>query len=299
VKTLLKLFQNIYTKKQKNNICIIGLTKRNSTDISLIETAKTLFDSVLFIPITSIHLEIIGKKIIPMYRNSELTGFNTVLVRVPQKYYSLAAIIIDTIPSTFKAQTTNTFKYASNKVLMFKRLDRLGINIPKISFITDVKSFQYSLEKIKFPIIIQNPVEKNKKAIANNKREAKDIIETFQTFNQMLMLEEKEKKGKKASVYISGNKIVSCLCKNKEVDITKDMEQSALDACKALETNYARVDLIGNKVIDVDVSPSLKNIKKNRKQISDEMLENIEHISKIRRSGIATKVIDDILSAFD
>ena len=288
----------MHTTSQKNSICIIGSQRRNYTDIHMIKNAKKYFDSVFFIPIKAIRLEMIGDKLTPKYRDINIEDFGTIIMRIPQRYYDLAAVILDSLAGVTKIQSAESFRTVSNKVLMFKKLAKEGIKIPKICFITDPKSSQYALRKLNFPILVQNPLEKEKRTIANSSREAKDIIDTFESLNQPIILEETKKDSKIVKVYVAGNKVIRAISGNEMVILSKTKRKIAFSACKAIGTLYARIDMIDNNVIDVDISPLLQSVNRIDKKIVENIIKRIEYVSGLEKGGIVVRLIDDFFSIF-
>ncbi|MCD6477021.1 MAG: hypothetical protein J7K26_02550 [Candidatus Aenigmarchaeota archaeon] len=284
----------MHTSNQ-NNICIIGTEKRNYTDLKLLNAAKKIFNSAFYIPITSIRLEVIENKIVPYYREKRLTEFGTVFVRVPQKYYSLAAIIIDTMPKTFKVQSSDSFRMTKNKIMMFKRLSTRGITIPKITFISDIKSAEHALKNIEFPIMIYNPTEK-KVVIGNSKRESKNIIETLGALGQNIIIEEIGNYTDKMSVYVVGDKIIKGTIKGESINVPKNIKNISLDICRILNTKYAKLDFVEDKIIDVNLCPYLQELIKLDKNIVEKIMKKIDKISRMERGGIIVKFIDDIIN---
>lgn len=303
--------EKIQTKqKDRQSICIIGVSQKKPTDMILLKGAKMNFHSVLFVPISSIRLITKNGKIFVKYRETDLSKFDSVFIRVPESKYRIASIILDNLPDdVLKVQNPESFLITSNRLLLCQKLAKAGISVPKICFADTAEAASRSFSELRFPILVRVPFDKEKIMLAKNATEAKALMDTLETLKQPIFLEEFYTDVNLFQIFVVGGKVIGSL-KIKAVDIgyTKgeisqvkvsgNIRRIATHACKVLDTNLARVDILDTPepvVVDVDICPSLVKLKKiSKEDIGNKIFERLNYLVRVRKGGMIVRFIEDV-----
>lgn len=156
---------------------------------------------------------------------------------------------------------------ASDKKRSCAYLETKGMSVPKSLSKEDI---------ISFPIVM--------KPRRSSKGIGVKLAHSWDEINDAMILQEyiSEAKGEDIRVLVLGNKVVgsmkrtgkkgdfrsniSCGGKGSKIELSSELTKIALNAARALNLNYAGVDIIyskkGHKVLEVNSSPGLKEIEK-------------------------------------
>jgi len=248
------------------SLCMIGLEK-SQTNIELLNEAKKAFDSVFFVPI-----EAIGVGISPsfsiQYRVTDLLKFSAVLPRIPKRISSYGYQLLSLFPSTtYMPIKPIAFLLAEERFFLLTILRKRQIPTIDLQMTKSPKAAIRMLDESRFPVVIRTPNRKTG-VIVDNISEAKSVIEALGSLKQSVLIEEPVKN--MVSVYVARPGIIAAVKKKtKEKDVVfaegekkkqkidKTVQQLALDACSAIDSQIARID------ISLDDEPSVVNIELN------------------------------------
>lgn len=285
-------------------LCLIGLEKKRLSDLKILEEAKKVFKGVLLIPLSKIRVSTVKNKVSISYREKNLSEFDTILVRVPKDKYILSYSIMKSIPKhVFKPQGIESFILTSNRILLYNKLMEEGIKVPNVYSGGSKKTISKAFEDLKFPIMIGTPEDRGKIMVANNIREAKTMIDTMETLNQPLFLEEFHKNAELWQVYVVGNEVLASnrFYEEKLVEgkrLPKKIFNLTKDVCDAIGTEVARVDVLDMKeplVKDVSLCPFTE---KTPEEVLRKYLKKIKHITELEQGGVIVKAAESAKIAF-
>ncbi|MBL7206351.1 MAG: hypothetical protein ISS36_01990 [Candidatus Aenigmarchaeota archaeon] len=251
------------------SLCILGHEK-TETNLRLMEEAKKHFDKVFYVPIDSIAIGLSDKFSIS-YRTTELLKFDAILPRISKKLSSYGYQLLSLFPEDkFMPIRPISFLLSTERFFLLTVLRKRGIPTINLHLTKTPKAASAVLEKSKFPVILRTG-EKKTGIFVENKQEAVNVIDALGTFKKSILIEEVVKD--MVSVYVAEPDIIAAVkkkTKQKDVlfakgDIKKtklraEVEQLALDAAKAVDTQMARIDISLNgspKVIDIKLNPEL------------------------------------------
>ena len=197
---------------------------------------------------------------------------------------------------------------AYNKVRTLQIMNRKNIPIPQTVFSTDAKSINQQIEMLGGPPIIiklQEGTQGLGVILAETKKSAKSIMDTFYNMNASFMMQEfiEESNGEDIRAIVVGNRVVAAMKRKGEVgefrsnihrggsgeiaDITDKEIRIALRAAKYLGLPVAGVDMIRSKrgplLIEVNASPGFQGIEAYTK------VNIAEHIIKFLEKHVRRK----------
>lgn len=197
---------------------------------------------------------------------------------------------------------------AQNKVRTLQIMNRKNIPIPQTVFSTDPKSITKQIELLGgTPIIIklQEGTQGLGVILAETKKSAKSIMDTFYNMNTSFMMQEfiEESNGEDIRAIVVGNQVVAAMKRKGEVgefrsnihrggtgeiaDITDKEIRIALRAAKYLGLPVAGVDMIRSKkgplLIEVNASPGFQGVEAYTK------VNVAEHVIKFLEKNVRQK----------
>jgi len=175
---------------------------------------------------------------------------------------------------------------ARNKVRTLQIMARKGIPIPETLFSINPDNIEDQIRLLGGPpviIKIQEGTQGLGVILAESKKSAKSIIDTFYKMDTSILLQQyvEEANGEDLRIIVIGNKVIASMKrvserdefrsnvhrggKTEAIDITEKERKIALDATKYLGLGVAGVDLMRSKkgpvLLEVNASPGLKGIE--------------------------------------
>jgi len=197
---------------------------------------------------------------------------------------------------------------AYNKVRTLQIMNRKNIPIPRTVFSTNTKNIKEQIELLGGPPIIiklQEGTHGLGVVLAETKKSAESIMDTFYTMKASFMLQEyiEESNGEDIRAIVVGNKVVAAMKRKGEVgefrsnihrggsgevaDITAQEIRIALRAAKYLGLPVTGVDMIRSKrgplLIEVNASPGFQGVEAYTK------VNVAEHVIKFLESNVRRK----------
>lgn len=299
-----------------NTLCIIG-TKKSQTNIKLLNEAKKVFDSVLFVPIESIGVGLSDEFSIK-YRVTDLLRFKAVMPRVPRRISSYAYQLLSLFPEdTYMPIRPISFLLAEERFFLLTVLRKRQISTINLQMTKGPKAAARMLEKAKFPIVIRIP-DKKTGIVVKNETEAKGVIDALGSLQQSVLIEDLVKNV--VSVYVAEPEVIASVKKKtkekdvvfaigelKKQNIDLKTQQLALDAARAIDAQIAKVDISLNgepKVVNIELNPDLiapsKAVGKNLiamviKSVSENYTAHQQKPMLMRFFDDAKSVVKDVL----
>jgi glutathione synthase/RimK-type ligase-like ATP-grasp enzyme len=252
-----------------NSLCIIG-TKKSQTNINLLNEAKKVFGSVLFVPIESIGVGL-SEDFSIRYRVTDLLKFKAVFPRVPRKISSYAYQLLSLFPEgTYMPVRPISFLLAEEGFFLLTVLRKRNISTINLHMTKGPKAAVRMLEDATFPLVIRIP-DKKTGVVVKNVTEAKGVVDALGSLDQSVLIEDLVKNV--VSVYVAEPDVIASVKKKtkekdvvfaagelKKQNIDLKTKQLALDAAKAIDAQVAKVDISLNgepKIVNIELNPDL------------------------------------------
>lgn len=197
---------------------------------------------------------------------------------------------------------------AQNKVRTLQIMNRKNIPIPQTVFSIDPKNIDEQIELLGGPPVIikmQEGTQGLGVILAESKKSAKSIIDTFYNMNASILLQEyiEESNGEDTRAIVVGNTVVAAMKRIGEqgdfrsnihrggtglkVELSNKEKRIALRATKYLGLPIAGVDIIQSKrgplLIEVNASPGIQGIEAYTK------INVAEHMTKFIETNVRRK----------
>jgi len=285
-------------------LCIIGPEKRTHSNLELLEKAKKFFDTVLYVPFSLMSL---GNDEI-IYKNVDLSKFDSVLPIIPKNRSLFAYSVLNNL-KVYSPISPKAYFITSDRFIMFSEIMKNGLQTPKIYLLNSPKSVQAIANSIKFPISIRLSSKEKGIMFANNNTELRAMLDTLETFKDTIYIEEylntsylqiyvigddvfglKRKPVKKPDIFFGEGKMMGC-------KISDKIKNAAIKTAKIIGTEFARVDMIGEKILNIDLSPPVKDVEKViNMDIISRLLEFIKYSAQRDKSSLFERFLIDIKS---
>ena len=196
---------------------------------------------------------------------------------------------------------------AQNKVRTLQIMTRKNVPIPQTVFSINPRKIDEQIELLGGPPVIiklQEGTQGLGVILAESKKSAKSIMDTFYNMNASFLLQEfiEESNGEDVRAIVVGNRVVASMKRKGEVDefrsnihrggsgqiaeLSQKEKRMALHATKYLGLPVAGVDMIrsnkGPLLIEVNASPGLQGVEAYTKvNIAEQIIKYIEvHVKK-------------------
>jgi ribosomal protein S6--L-glutamate ligase len=158
-----------------------------------IEEAKKIFDSVLYVPIDLVRLDFGENGITAKYKNVDLCSFDCAYVRVFQKDFLFAEILLDLLESKGVAMPSclDGYQITNHKYYSVQRVARIGIPSPDSSLSISPKSALSLGEKLGYPMVLKLLQGYGGKGVMllRSEEELRPILDTLQVFDEFLAMQ--------------------------------------------------------------------------------------------------------------
>lgn len=236
------------------------------------------------------------------YINKKINYFDAVISRInPNNICGMSILKYFEINSSYILNSFESIIKAKNKFLSMQLLSNKGISVPITIFSNSFNDISNTIEIVGEPLVIKLIDGKQGIGVilANTKKSAISIIETFYSMNTNILLQEyiQDSKGYDIRCFVIGNKVVGSIKRQakkedfrsnlhrggiaKKVNISNIEKNIAIQATSILGLNLAGVDIIrsnrGPLVIEVNSSPGIEGIEKTLEiDIADLIIKFIE-----------------------
>jgi ribosomal protein S6--L-glutamate ligase len=202
----------------------------------------------------------------------------------------------------FSAATSLGIARAQNKVRTLQIMNRKNVPIPKTIFSIDPENIEQQIELLGgAPVIIklQEGTQGLGVILADSKKSAKSIMDTFYNMDASILMQEfvKESNGEDIRIIVAGSKIISAMKRigvegdfrsnihrggtGEPVNLSSKEVKIAIKAAKYLGLPICGVDLIrsrrGSLLIEVNSTPGLQGIEAyTRINVAIEIIKYLE-----------------------
>ena len=287
------------------DIAILSVSALVHSTRRIIEEAQDLGHYVEIIDHTQCSVKL-GKGKPRIYIGSEdiTTAFDAIIPRIGAKVTRHGASIVQQFEmnKVFTSARSLGIIRARNKVRTYQIMAHKGLPIPETLFSINPYNVEDQLQLIGGPPVIikvQEGTHGLGVILAETKKSAKSIIDTFYKMNTNILLQQyiEEANGEDLRILVVGGKVVASMMRSSEsddfrsnihrgaatkaVNITKKEAKIAIDATKYLGLGVAGVDLIRSKkgplLLEVNASPGLQGIEEaTGENVAKKIVEYVE-----------------------
>lgn len=278
--------ENLYSTKR-----LVEEAAGRGHDVRVINTLRCYMDIASFNP--SIH-----------FKGEDLSDFDAVIPRIAASitFYGTAVLRQFEMMGVFPLNESVAISRSRDKLRALQLMSRKGIGMPLTGFARSPDDIDDLIQLAGGPPLVLKLLEGTQGigvVLAENKNNAKSLIEAFLELDVNIMVQEyiKESKGSDIRCFVVGNKVVAAMKRQaiegefrsnihrgghaEYVRITPEERKTAVTAAKTIGLNVAGVDLLrsnrGPLVMEVNSSPGLKGIEKaSGKNVAGMIIEFLE-----------------------
>ncbi len=294
------------------NIGLLSVSMNVYSTKRIAEEAEKLGHKIEQIDHTKCVVKLGANKPQIFYYGENITNeFDAIIPRIGTKVTRHGAAIVKQFEMNgiFSTARSLSITRARNKIRTLQIMSRKGIPIPETLFAINPDNIKEQIEILGgAPVIIklQEGTQGLGVILAETKKSAKSIIDTFYKMDTSVLLQEyiEESNGEDIRIFVVGNKIVASMKRTseagefrsnvhrgggtEEIKPTKKEQRIALEATKHLGLGVAGVDLIrsrkGPLLVEVNASPGLQGIEgATGVNIAKEIILYVERNGRRRR----------------
>ncbi len=284
---------------------IIGPEKRDETEIELVQRAKEFFDSILYIPITKIHVETVENKSIPYFKDINLLETDVILPRVNKKDIDLYDVLLQIFERNKKILipfSNNAVHYGYNEFLVPFMLSKAGILAPKTYFSLSRVALEKKLSTIIYPILVKLPYSKKGTIVLDSESSAKGVMDTLEILGQPITLQETYENAIPLSILVIGSKAYAVKGKGEPYELSNSEKNIVITASRTFETKLCQINAIKTDnnlflIIGMDIKPKINAFEEayNKKLID----LTLRYLHKEARNKIENNVMSKFLKWFE
>lgn len=242
---------------------------------------KKLFETVLLVPLTSIRVELNGKKPMIYYKNTDLTKFDACLPRLFAEDFVFGEVVLDILQSSgvYMPTSSEAYQLSNHKYYMSKALSEIKVPIPDSALCVGTVPAVMIAEKMGYPIVVKMLSGFGGKGVmfARSKQEFTPILDTLQVFKEFILLQKFVESGREdLRCYVVGKEIhavrriareddlrsnVSRGGRPRLVDFPEEYRDIVLNSATIAGAELCAVDLIksdeGALVVEVNFTPGI------------------------------------------
>ncbi len=266
--------------------CAIVYGKESDQHHILMEAAEEFFDTVLAVPMEALRVVYNGEGVQVMYKNTDLTDFDCVFLRV----FGDEMLFGENLPEILESEGVYTqvdvdsLTIASNKFYMIKVMEDGNLPVPKTSYTLSTQETQRVAEELGYPVIIKIISGYGGKGVmkADQKSDLTPIIDTLTLFEQDICLQEYiDNPGEDIRIIVVGEDTyaykriggedefrsnISQGGKREDYEPTEEMKDAAVQAAKLCGFDFCGIDIIESEngdfyIGEINFSPGIANLE--------------------------------------
>ncbi len=286
----------------------IGILSRGKDLYStrrLVEAGEERGHDVQVIDTLRCYMNISTGKPSVFYKGEPLIGFDAIVPRIGASitFYGTAVVRQFEMMGTYSLNSSLSISHSRDKLRALQLLSREGVGLPATWFAHAPSDIPHIMDHMPEAPMVAKLLEGTQGkgvVLVDNKKNAMSMIEAFMDLKANLMMQEfiAEADGADVRCLVVDGKVVGAIerrAKDGEfrsnlhlggtahkVQVSKEIEETALKASKVMGLNVAGVDILRSKrgpvVIEVNSSPGLEGVEKASGQ--DIATPIIKHIEK-------------------
>lgn len=285
--------------------CLISGKSGEDVKHLFVKEAKKLFDTVLAVPLSKIRVECEDGKVRLLYKNTDLSGFDAVFVRVFNDDFLYAEVILEALEhlDVYVPGSLDGYQVTNHKFLSVHRVARIGVPVPDSSLAVSAEAGKRINEEIGFPIVLKLLRGFGGKGVVlvSSERDLKGILDTFKVFNEFLSSQKFiPNPGSDLRALVIGDEVVGIKRQGAAgefranlsgggsgqlVDLPEDMKEMGRKVAQLLDLDICGIDFIesenGPIFIEANFTPGIYFLKERGARM---MLEMIKRRAEERRS---------------
>ncbi len=170
--------------------CLISGKSGEDVKHIFIDEAKKHFDTVLSVPLDSIRIDCENGESRLFFKNTDLTTFDVVYVRVFENDFLFAEIVLDILESSGVYMPTflDGYQITNHKFFTIQRIARIGAPVPDSVLAITQEAALSATKKIGFPIVLKLLRGFGGKGVmlVKSEDELRPILDTIKVFDELL-----------------------------------------------------------------------------------------------------------------
>jgi len=272
-----------------------------------LEEAKKIFDSVLYVPLDLVRIELGEKGIVVKYKNVDLSSFDCAYIRVFQKDFLFAEILLDLLESkgVIMPSCLDGYQITNHKYFSVQRVARIGIPSPDSSLSISPKSALSLGEKLGYPLVLKLLQGYGGKGVMllKSEEELRPILDTLQVFDEFLAMQSFiPNANTDTRALVIGDEAIGIRRKGtgnewranvstggsaEIVELDDDTKQMALSCAQLIGLSICAIDFIetpeGSKFIEANFTPGIMP-KYFGNKLAEKMLLHIRELTIEKRA---------------
>lgn len=294
-------------------IAILANGNANYSTKRLVEEAEKHGHQVKVIKYKKCYLSLDKKHPDVFYHGKKVQGFDTILPRIANYMtrYGCAIVRQFEMQGLYSTASSIAITRTRDKLRAIQILTKHGIETPKTLVSRNTTDIDDLLNQLDLPVIIKlaTGTHGNGVVLAETKKAAKSALQAFYLYNEdgtNILLQEyiKESAGTDIRAFVVGSRIVASMKRQSLTDdfrsnlhkggegvtvkLTPEERKIAITATKAMGLHIAGVDFMrsnrGPLVLEVNASPGFGIEKVTGRNVSEKIIEYIEH-NAIRKNS--------------
>jgi ribosomal protein S6--L-glutamate ligase len=269
-------------------IAILSTNPEGYSTSRLVESIKKRGHQAVVINHVKCFVMIEGGKPSIIYRGKQLKGIDAIIPRIGASVTAFGCAVVRQfeLMKVYAPTKSQAILRSRDKLRSMQVLAKSGVGIPKTVFAKNPAQVNELIHMVGGPPVIIKLLEGTQGVgvvLAETIKAAKSTIEAFYGLKANFLIQEfiSESKGADIRAFVIGNKVVAAMKRQgaegdfrsnlhrgglgRLIELTKDEEQTAIGAAKALGVKIAGVDMLqserGPLVMEVNSSPSLRGIE--------------------------------------
>lgn len=294
-------------------IAILANGNANYSTKRLVEEAEKHGHQVKVIKYKKCYLSLDKKHPDVFYHGKKVQGFDAILPRIANYMtrYGCAIVRQFEMQGLYSTASSIAITRTRDKLRAIQILTKHGIETPKTLVSRNTTDIDELLNQLDLPVIIKlaTGTHGNGVVLAETKKAAKSALQAFYLYNEdgtNILLQEyiKESAGTDIRAFVVGSRIVASMKRQSLTDdfrsnlhkggegvtvkLTPEERKIAITATKAMGLHIAGVDFMrsnrGPLVLEVNASPGFGIEKVTGRNVSEKIIEYIEH-NAIRKNS--------------
>ncbi|MBW6462391.1 MAG: hypothetical protein K0B07_05075 [DPANN group archaeon] len=227
-------------------LCIIGPDKRSQGEIDLMELAKKEFDSVLYAPIEMIRIETCKETAAPFFKNINLLDFDVIFPRISKRNADFGYVLLKIFEQhkILSPLSSESLLYGYNEFLLPFSLNNNKIQTPRTYLSMSRTAIEKSIDTMIYPAILKLPYSKTGTIVLDSAESAKGVVDTLETLNQPITLQETFKDATAISVLVIGNNTYAVKGKNSRYKLTTEERNTIMSVTQLLKATICQINLL-------------------------------------------------------
>jgi len=168
--------------------CLISGPDGEDVKHIFLEEARRIFDKVLYVPLGRVRVDCKGKETKITFKNTDLSEFDVIYVRVFEKDFLFAEVVLDVLEQkgVYLPTTIDGYQLTNHKYSSVQAVARIGVPTPSTALSVTPKHALEVAKKVGFPIVLKLLRGFGGKGVmmVHSEAELRPILDTLSVFNE-------------------------------------------------------------------------------------------------------------------